>query len=171
MSNVRAGALALAGVVWFAVGAGYAQEAPPVPTRRQLTPEEQKAEQLFDAAERFFQKQHWEFAAEKYREFVETNPEHANVSWALFRLGECLYEQNKHAEAAPYYRRVIAEHPGGRSQAPLDEEVGPPGLGHGGGQLGLGEQAGNDHHRGQQIGQYDGRTGPGEGQTGQDEQS
>jgi TolA-binding protein len=68
-------------------------------------------DQAFDLANGLFEREHWQDALGKYDQYIRTHPQHANLSLALFRAGECLYSMQQYERALTYYDRVTLEFP------------------------------------------------------------
>ncbi len=77
-----------------------------------------QAERDFAFAEGLYGQENYQLATEKYLQFVKDHPDHANISLALFRIGECNFRLNKFAEALPYLRRVGDEFPDSEEAEP-----------------------------------------------------
>lgn len=70
-----------------------------------------QAEQDFAFAEGLYGQENYELALTKYTAFVKANPDHANMSLALFRAGECSFRLERYADAAPWFEQVITRFP------------------------------------------------------------
>ncbi|MGQ9732059.1 MAG: tetratricopeptide repeat protein [Candidatus Zipacnadales bacterium] len=94
----------------MALGAGGAWGQAP-PPKLELTEEQRKAEEAFSVADGLFRKGFHDQALEKFVEFVDQWPQHANAALALFLAGECRYAQQRYQEALLYYQRVLEDYP------------------------------------------------------------
>lgn len=70
-----------------------------------------QAEKDFAFAQGLYQQENYPLAAEKFVAFVKQYPNHANLSLALFRAGECLFRSGKYAEAEPYFAQLTTQLP------------------------------------------------------------
>ena len=70
-----------------------------------------QAEVDFAFAEGLYAQEFHELAAEKYVQFIERYPNHANMPLALFRAGECHFRLDKFAEAATHFEQVTKMFP------------------------------------------------------------
>lgn len=77
-----------------------------------------QAERDFAFAEGLYGQENYQLATEKYVQFVRDHPDHANMSLALFRIGECHFRLDRFAEAVPYFQRVADEFPGSEEAEP-----------------------------------------------------
>lgn len=71
----------------------------------------EQAEKDFAFAQGLYQQENYPLAAQKFVAFVQQYPDHANLSLALFRAGECLFRTGKYAEAEPYFARLTTSFP------------------------------------------------------------
>ena len=67
-------------------------------------------EKLLTFANGLFDREMYPQALEQYQAFIAKFPQHANMSVALLRGGECLYHQQNYAEAIKLYDRCAKEH-------------------------------------------------------------
>jgi len=70
-----------------------------------------QAEKDLAFAQGLYRQENYQLAAEKFVAFVAAHSNHANISLALFRAGECLYRIGKYPEAQPYFERLTRQYP------------------------------------------------------------
>lgn len=70
-----------------------------------------QAEKDLAFAQGLYRQENYPLAADKFVAFVKAYPNHANISLALFRAGECLFRTSKYEEAQPYFERLTRQYP------------------------------------------------------------
>lgn len=89
------------------------------------TPDEQ-----FELATGIFQRQSWELAADKLREFLQANPRHPKAKFAAYQLGAALYRAHDKngdidfAAAAAAYQNALNNYPDPKLAPPANFELG-----------------------------------------------
>jgi len=71
----------------------------------------EQVEKDFAFAQGLYKQENYALAADKFVAFAAAYPNHANLSLALFRAGECLFRIGKYAEAEPYFARLTTQLP------------------------------------------------------------
>ena len=77
-----------------------------------------EVEKEFAFAEGLYAQGQYEMARDKFSAFIAKYATHANAPLALFRAGECNFRLGRHDEAAPFFDKLVKQHPASEEAEP-----------------------------------------------------